>query len=305
MSNSFRSSLPLKPRRLVVAVLMILASWRAPPVHSAASAAESGTQQDRSELIAAVRLAFRETHDGWSADEVLVHDQRNAAFLKRCRERLPETPERDFNWTLLNPRKADTLRVKATRRAPMRHDDYFHAAEIAARFLHDKYGQSIDRILCDPQRRREFDTAARATAPGVSAYRLRKAALSLRKARRLRPELVVRVADWDKRVLTLPAERIAEDADSVPCQPGIYIFRDTSGYLYVGESADLRDRLAKHLDGSDRHSLARYFADQGIDDVTVEIHAFAPDSNGRRVAMRRAYESELIRSRKPRFNLAP
>jgi predicted GIY-YIG superfamily endonuclease len=171
--------------------------------------------------------------------------------------------------------------------------------------MYDKYQLSTDRVMCDPERRWEFDRVARAAAPGVSAYRLRKAALSLRKARRLRPELVARVADWDKAVITLDAEQIAADVSLVPEKPGIYIFRDTTGYLYVGQSSNLHERVAKHLDASDRTSLANYFQAHGITSVTVELHAFDPASKARLLTMRRAYESELIGSRRPRLNIAP
>jgi predicted GIY-YIG superfamily endonuclease len=256
-------------------------------------------------LAQVVSEAFRAVHDGWSVDEVLVNDTLNAAFLQRCRRALPTATDAQFNWTLLNLRKAGKLDAQATKRAAERHDEYLHAAEIAARFLYDKYGETIDRVLCDPPRRKEFDAVAQAAAPGASAYGLRKAALGLRKARKLRPELVARVADWDKEVLTLPAQQIAQQPTLIPTKPGVYIFRDASGYLYIGESVNLRTRLQKHLDQSDRQSLASYFAAQGIDAVTVEVHAFAPDSKARLESMRRAYESELIRSRKPRFNIAP
>jgi hypothetical protein len=59
------------------------------------------------------------------------------------------------------------------------------------------------------------------------------------------------------------------------------------------------------LDHSDSRSLAHYLWKNGVDNVTVELHAFDPDSNARLKEMRRAYESEMIRSRKPRFNIAP
>jgi predicted GIY-YIG superfamily endonuclease len=85
----------------------------------------------------------------------------------------------------------------------------------------------------------------------------------------------------------------------------IYIFRDASGYLYIGESENLRARVTKHLDHSDRKSLARYLWQEGVGGVTVELHAFDPDSNARNKEMRRAYESELIHSRQPRLNIAP
>jgi len=260
---------------------------------------------DRAELNRVVREAFRDVHDGWSTDEVLLNDSLNTAFVQRCRRSLPDVDETRFNWTLLNLRKAGRLDVKATKRTSLRDDDYSHAAEIAARFMYDKYRVTIDRVMCNPEFRRAFDAAAQKAAPGVAAYRLRKAAFSLRKARKLRPELVARVADWDKQILSLPAERVLENADIVPTNPGVDIFRDSTGYLYIGESANLRTRLAQHLDHSDRRSLANYLWKEGADDVTVEIHAFDPTSNARLKEMRRAYESDLIRSRKPRFNIAP
>jgi hypothetical protein len=37
----------------------------------------------------------------------------------------------------------------------------------------------------------------------------------------------------------------------------------------------------------------------------VEVHAFPVDSRANEVVIRRAYESELIRSRRPRFNILP
>ena len=105
----------------------------------------------------------------------------------------------------------------------------------------------------------------------------------------LKPELVLRIAEPTK----------------IPKGPGIYIFRDKTGYLYVGESLNLRSRLEKHLDESDRQSLAMYLRMHGVQDTTIEIHAFPKDSRARKVTVRRAYESELIASRKPRFNLRP
>jgi len=252
-----------------------------------------------------VRQAFRETHQGFSADEILVDDRLNKAFVAACRRELPHVEEATLNRTLLNLRKAGELKVPATRRRVVRHEEYLHAAEIAARLMYDRYGTTMDRVLCDPELRREFDQQAQAVAPDVSAYRLRKAALGLRKARRLRPELAVRVADWGKQVLTLPAAKIAKSPKLVPARPGVYIFRDRSGYLYIGQSSDLQRRLAKHLDRSDRSSLAAYFASRAVEDITVELHVFDPQSKARLAEMRRAYESELIRSRKPRFNIAP
>jgi len=265
----------------------------------------SGGAWDRELWTRGVQAAFVEVHDGWSADEVLLRDDLNKAFIAFSRRRLPDAGEAELNWTLLNLRKAGQLEANVTRRAPQRHEDHAHAAEIAARLMYDKYRQSIDRVLCDPTLRLEFDRIALGVMPDASAYQLRKAALSLRKARQLRPELVARVADWSKQVISLPAGEIRADPQRVPAAPGIYIFRDSGGYLYIGESKNLRGRITKHLDHSDRQSLARYLWQEGVAGVTVELHVFDPDSNARYKEMRRAYESELISSRQPRFNIAP
>lgn len=264
-----------------------------------------GEAADRDTWSRVVREAFVAVHDGWSADEVLVRDDLNAAFVAHCRRELPEADEAQINWLLLNLRKAGQLKAAATKQATLHHEEYAHAAEIAARQLYDKYQLSVDRVLCDPKRRQEFDRMARSVTPEVPTYELRKAALALRKARKLRPELVARVAAWDKQVFSVSAKEVLAEPQRVPDTPGIYIFRDASGYLYIGESEDLRARVSKHLDHSDRKSLARYLWQQGIEGVTVELHAFAPDSNARHKEMRRAYESELIHSRQPRFNIAP
>lgn len=266
---------------------------------------QANAAPSRAEINETVRSAFRATHDGWSSDEVVLNDELNQKFLKRCQEAHPDVDAAVWNWSLMNLRKAGKLDVKSTKRRAERHDPYLHAAEIAARFMADKHGLSTDRMMCDPKLRAEFDQIAAAAAPGVDRIRLRRAAFSLRKARKLQPELVVRVANWQKQVLALPAKQIIDDKKRVPSRPGVYIFRDDTGYLYIGESSDLRQRVAQHLDHSDRKSLAHYLWKNGVASITVELHIFDPESDARLKSMRRAYESELIRSRKPKFNLAP
>ena len=263
---------------------------------------------DRATLAQIVREAFLATHDGWSTDEVLLDDQRNARFLARCRERLPEVTDTDCNWALLNLRKAGSLGPVVTKRRHGRHDNHRHAAEIAARLMQDQYGMNMDRVLCDQEKRQEFARIALDILPpdsDINAYHLRKAALRLRKNRQLAPELVLRVADWDREILTFTADEIRRDVDLVPPRPGIYMFRDDSGYLYIGESQDLRERVGKHLDRSDRVALASYLWGQGVRRIMVELHVFDPQSKARLVTVRRAYESELIRTRRPRFNVRP
>ena len=83
----------------------------------------------------------------------------------------------------------------------------------------------------------------------------------------MQPELVLRVADWKKDIVAHPAARIVDEPELIPNGPGVYIFRDESGYPYIGESSKLRERLTKHLDDSDRQSLASYLKDEGIERI--------------------------------------
>lgn len=302
-------------RRSVVWLIVFVASFSSFGPRADEQAPHSSAEKTETKVLDAaakrrlkdvVRLAYTATHDGWSTDEVILQDELNRKFLAVCKERMPEISAFDCNWMLMTLRKAGDLSdVSATKRKTQRHDDYLHAAEVAARFLEDKHRTNTDHVLCDPMMRAEFDKLARSIAPETDAYRLRKAALALRKSRRLPPELVLRVAKWEKEVLALSAAKIVENPRQVSDGPGVYIFRDATGYLYIGESSQLRTRVSKHLDRSDRQSLANYLAENGIKDVTVELHVFDAQSDAKDKALRRAYESDLIRSRKPRFNLAP
>ena len=266
---------------------------------------------NKNELQQVVVSAFQESHDGWSSDEVLVNSELNAKFLKACENLLPENAgvsAADLNWTMLNLRKAKKLGGNVTKRKRSRHRDYRHAAEIAARSVEDKHRKNIDRIMCDPALRVEFDRLAKQLAPeDVPLDSLRRAAIGLRKAKRLQPEYVVRVADWGRQIEKFAMSDLVAGDKDVPDLPGVYLFYDNSGYLYIGESQSLRERLSKHIEKSDRLSLAKYFEEQGtkIEDVTVEVHSFDQKSSARLAPMRRAYESELIRSRNPRFNIRP
>ena len=275
------------------------------------SVAQSTSASPIRELDKIVSSAFAATHDGWSADEVIANPELNQSFITECQRQLADRSsaitEAQLNWKLLNLRKAKKLPADSTRRSHSKHDAYRHAAEIAARSMEDKHRQNIDRVLCDPKLRSEFDKMASQLAPETKTMLLRKAALGLRKARRLKPEFVVRVADWGREITTAPIARLQANIDTISEGPGVYVFYDSTGYLYIGEAENLRRRLAKHLEDSDRQSLAKYLKERGQESetISVEIHAFDSDSKARLAAMRRAYESELIGSRKPRFNVRP
>lgn len=251
-----------------------------------------------------VRRSFFATHAGHSTDDVIIDDTLNAAFIAACSQELPSATPFQFNWDLYNLRKQPPgIGSVATVKRRAKHDEYLHASEIAARHMEDKHKLSTDQVLCDPEKRREFDAIAQEIAPGTSNYLLRKAALKLRKNRQLKPELIKRVADWGITVTTYTAEQLRADPDLIPRLPGVYIFRDSTGYLYIGEAGNLRGRIEKHLDHSDRKAVAHYFWENGFKGLSVEMHAFGEESDGCKATCRKAYEADLIRSRHPRLNI--
>ena len=202
-------------------------------------------------------------------------------------------------------RKAGQLKLRLRNETRNRFKNFPTIAEIAARLVHDRHQVSSDRMMADPELRAEFDQEILAIVPDLDLYSLRKAAFQLRKQRKLKPELIARVADWGREIKTISLNELRKEPDQIPAHPGIYIFRDHSGYLYIGQSEDLQQRLKEHLDESSNFSLAKYLEAGGNPKITIEIHAFDPDSRARKTMVRRAYESELISSRKPRFNIQP
>lgn len=262
------------------------------------------TLAQETELKPTVKTAYAETHSGFSSDELILNDELFKAFIARCQSDLPDTPPKEFAWTLINLRKAGKLSdIQVTQRRNTDLSEVLHVAEIVCRSMTDKYQVSIDRILVDPALRREFNERAHQVDENSELYAVRKAAFRLRKTRRLRPELITRLADWGREIKSFSAEEVADDFEKVADGPGIYIFRDDTGYLYIGESNNLRRRLEQHLDESSSKSLASYLKDHDIADITIELHIFDPESRIRETAVRRAYESELIQSRNPKFNL--
>jgi predicted GIY-YIG superfamily endonuclease len=265
------------------------------------------SQVDSARLKSVVTEAFLETHQGFSSDEVILQTELNRAFIAACKKQLPGANAATFNWTLINLRKAGKLPAITSRRVQRSKDspDASHIGEICARMVMDRHGVSIDRVMTDPALMAEFNESARKMSPDADVYQARKSAFRLRKTRKLKPELITRIADWGRKVTEYRANELAGDTSVLPESPGIYLFRDSSGYLYIGEAIDLRKRLTQHLDESDRKALGNYLNEQGFEAVIVEVHTFAKNSRIKEIGVRRAYESELIRSREPRFNVRP
>ena len=271
-------------------------------------AADERTTDLTAELV---RNAFIASSDGYSSDELLVRDSLRQSFLNQIAEGLGQpvdaATERQALLKLLGLRKAGKLKHPATRRAPPAEEIDFVVAEIASRAVMDRHRVTTDTILADPKLRDELQLESEKVASDVDAYAIRKAVLSLRKRRQLKPELVLKAVDWPRVVRSMRLKELQAELEAkrIPRSPGIYLFRDATGYLYIGEADNLAVRLEQHTSDSDRKSLAAYLTETNSDEITVELHIFPSDSPAKKVAARRAYESELIRSRTPKFNVRP
>lgn len=284
---------------------------------------ESPPSKQLEKLVAA---SFASTCLGWSSDEVLLQDVMRQRFVDEClkfssRPEMADLPElvglqgkaiseEVFCRALLHVRKRGGKLPRATRRASTKwkgteRERLNAAAEIAARRLFDELGLDTDSILVDPAARKKFDSYAKRIGNEFPAYDLRKAALRLRKQVELEPELLTRVTDWKRSFLDFQVDKVEQHFDEIPTDPGIYLFIDATGYLYIGQANNLRSRLEEHLRGSDRKALAEYLDSTDRAKVLLELHVFQKDSPGRELRVRRAYESELIRTRQPRLNQAP
>jgi site-specific DNA-methyltransferase (adenine-specific) len=217
-----------------------------------------------------IREAFLAVRGDRSPDVVIADPDLNAQFLRECRSRgLSESPA-ILNLTLLSLRKSSDLQgIKSKRIVVRNQEDFRFASEIAVRFLEQKDQVSLDQILCDPQRAAEFDQIAAGLAPGFSPFQYRSAALSLRKRKRLRPELLGKVIQAET-VVVRRAEEVKPE--ELPVRPGLYLFIGPKEVLYVGECQSLRKRLGKHLDHSDNKALPRWLWEHGTTDLHLEYH---------------------------------
>jgi len=241
--------------------------------------------------------AFSEIRDGFSVDRVIADPELSARFISACRRRQLSEAAVDLNMNLLNTRKRAGL-ARSSRRTGVRNQDaYAFAAEMAIRLLERKHRTTLDRVLCDPELAGEFDAVASAIAPGFTPLEYRWAALGLRKNRRLRPELLGRVVPT-KVIGPILIRNLAPS--ELPAGQGLYLLLSREKVLYIGEAQNLRARFKKHLDHSDNKLLARYIWEFGKGDLLIQYHVLP---EGTRTDVRKAMEFELIRSRRPEFNV--
>jgi DNA modification methylase len=143
----------------------------------------------------AIKNAFFSVHEGQSTDEVIIKDSLRTAFHKACageltRLGLRPKKEFDYNWTLENLRREGKLgsvfNRKKKEHSSLDDSEFLRAKDAAKTIMDAGLPDTLDRVMCDPDLRREFDEKAKKIAPGVDTYLVRKAALNIRRKGRRR-----------------------------------------------------------------------------------------------------------------------
>jgi hypothetical protein len=106
------------------------------------------------------------------------------------------------------------------------------------RVLQRTRGVTLDRILCDPRLRLEFDHHAMKLVDERSALKLRWAGLNLRKTHNLKPLQDIETATLYDLVSAGPVRRV--DLSKLPDYEGTYVFYEGSRPIYAGETEHLR-----------------------------------------------------------------
>ena len=205
------------------------------------------TPDEAAQLDRGIVEAYRQTHEGLSADHLVADPQRNAAFLEACKKLgVPGYPVQ-WNLGLMRIRKSGKLPHSENRnrvRTLQQMDCYSFAAEVAMHQLSVEVGETLDGLLCDPDLACRFDELAAAYAPGHSPFEYRWAALALRKRAKAAKRLAeTHYGDWLRRPLPRP-KSLRGGKWSEFHAPGVYVLHGAGNQrLYVGETFDLSRRL--------------------------------------------------------------
>ena len=251
-------------------------------------------------MIDKIKLAFLDVRNDLAPDVIIADPHLNKLFITACRARRLSDSIPSLNLALLNARKAGYFKglPRSKRTTKRNQDEYKFASEMAVRFLERRDQITLHAILCDPERAKEFDELAARLAPGFSSFEYRWAALGLRKRKKLKPEILARVAKPESVSHSSVRELVFDD---ISARAGLYVFYTSNSALYVGETENLRKRIGKHLDHSDNKGLAQWLWGHGTDDLHLEFQVLSTGTSSR---IRKALELELIISRRPHFNVS-
>ncbi len=247
--------------------------------------------------------AFLTVRSGRSAEHVICEDSLNQNFIAACKKSMPEIADGDCNTELLNLRKAGKLTAFPTnsrKRPSAEARNYSNCVAQAVRLLERQFSTNVDQIICIPERRCQFDALVQFLLPGGSEFEARYKALTLRKTKRLQPEVVGQIIrPTTSHMISL--DEIETRSGEIPPDPGVYIFFDTDTTLYVGKADDLHRRVTEHVATWSFRELVSAVQAGTRCAAWVAFHALSVTISPREMA---AYETELIRSRQPEHNRA-
>jgi site-specific DNA-methyltransferase (adenine-specific) len=268
---------------------------------SHAAVVESGSPRAptlRDLLRDAIVDAFYAAHDGYSIDWLLANPALQTTFHDGCRDAGLTGGPCDWNRELLRLRKTGGFpkrgAIKKITVPEADLDDYEFAAEIAWRLTSDRFAApSLDEILCDPVKTEYFDRTARRFAPGFEPSQYRWAALRLRKASRNLVDEVKRYHFvFAKRDFTRFQNWHSVKPTRFVSKCGTYLLRDRDKKaLYIGLSADLGRRLARHADCRLLTDVVSQFAVIVGTDLPGEVY-------------RTAFKEDLVRRYQPNWNVS-
>lgn len=215
-----------------------------------------------------IAQAYLEVRQGYSTDRVVADPELDRRFLRRCRELSLGGTDFELNWRLFNGRKNKWLTdlPKTKNYTPSRKDEFEFSSEIATCYVQEQVEArerrqvSLDKIICDPDLAAEFDKIAARLAPGFSPLDYRWVALGVRKAagRYANKAKEASVLSFTDFVSTLSVK-----ASSIPTDQGVYLFRCEDESLFVGETDNLRHRIERHFDTSDKQGLPDWLYERG------------------------------------------
>lgn len=210
-----------------------------------------GTARDLQELV---KHAFISMFEGRPEDHVIADPTANVEFIDRCRLLGASVSDVVLNRTLLNNRKSGKhAGIDRGRPLALGHDlteRLGFAVEIAARLVQycaivrSQIEPTIDKMLCAPQLRNEFDEYAKFLVPGFGEYQYRLALLSFRKSGRESSQRCDGIFGiyWNKSI-----SLHSLDPDDVPDSPGLYRVFCGGKEAFVGHTLSLRARMIAHM----------------------------------------------------------
>lgn len=250
-----------------------------------------------------VKAAFNEIREGRSPEYVICDTAFNTRFLAAARARGVQGDDTYMNTELINLRKQSKLKDCPTtnrKRPDPNRNHYLNAVLNVTRLVERQFAKNVDDVICDPDARSQFDAMVQFVCPGTSTFEAQYAALSLRKSNRLKPEPIGQIIRAvGSRTLNLI--HLEDRLTDLPAGPGVYIFFDEEVTMYAGKADNLRRRIGDHISTWTFREMIRQMRDNIRPTGFVVFHELDVTITPRELA---AYETELIRSRKPEHNRA-